>query len=110
MSIPEYMELDDAIYAVKNKMVCGMNEYWLDALSRWLPELKQLQEAHARLEKEADWLAMKLADEDTCPYLNNYAPEWCTCLDTPEDGFECHEDPKECWLKAAREAVEVSHE
>lgn len=62
MPIPEYMSLDEAIYAVQNKMVCGMNDYWLDYLSRWLPELRQLRETNARLEKEADWLAQSAAN------------------------------------------------
>lgn len=62
MPIPEYMSLDEAIYAVQNKMVCGMNDYWLDYLSCWLPELKQLREKNARLEKEADYLALCAAN------------------------------------------------
>lgn len=76
-----------------------------------IDEILRLRAEVERLEKEVDWMAKEFADEDTCPYLMHcYAPDWCTCLDTPEDGFECHEDSKECWLKAAHEAVEVSHE
>ena len=66
----------------------------------------------ARLTKERDWLAKALA-EDGCPYLalwsdfgSEMRPDWCICIDTADDGFDCNGDPKECWKKeAARKAV-----
>ncbi len=94
MPIPEYMSLDEAIYAVQNKMVCGMNDYWLDYLSRWLPELRQLRETNARLEKEADWLAERAGATDC---LMDDTVENCT-----KKGFPC----VACFREAARKAVE----
>lgn len=72
-----------------------------------------LSEAHARaerLEKEAQWLAKHCEGEEQCPYLalqwgETHAPKWCNALDTIEDGFECFEDPVDCWRKVAREAA-----
>lgn len=65
----------------------------------------------ARLTKERDWLAKALAD-DGCPYMALWSyfgsdrPDWCICIDTADDGFDCNGDPKECWKKeAARKAV-----
>ncbi len=96
MSIPEYMDLDDAIRTVKNKMVCGMNEYWLDALPRWLPELKQLKEAYARLEKEVDWLALVLANAGCGIPTSDY-------IDMSVNGMS--PPAPEHWREAARKAV-----
>ena len=85
------------------------NERNLDGMkSRW-----QTAEANvARLTKERDWLAKALA-EDGCPYLalwsdfgSEMRPDWCICIDTADDGFDCNGDPNECWKKeAARKAV-----
>ena len=85
------------------------NERNLDGMkSRW-----QTAEAeNERLTKERDWLAKALA-EDGCPYLalwsdfgSEMRPDWCICIDTADDGFDCNGDPKECWKKeAARKAV-----
>ena len=54
----------------------------------------------------AEWLAERCADElyDSCPYLELYQdtgcrPDYCVCTDTAEDGFDCTELPKKCWLK-----------
>ena len=87
------------------------NERNLDGMkSRW-----QTAEAeNERLTKERDWLAKALA-EDGCPYLalwsdfgSEMRPDWCICIDTADDGFDCNGDPKECWKKeAARKAVAV---
>jgi len=53
-----------------------------------------------------EWLAERCADElcDSCPYLELYQdtgcrPDYCVCSDTAEDGFDCTELPKKCWLK-----------
>lgn len=67
------------------------------------------------LEKEVDWLAEHCEGKDQCPYMafqwgdppDNKRPDWCVCTDTQEDGFDCDEDPVECWRKAARKAVEA---
>ena len=73
---------------------------------------KQAEAQVARLTAERDWLAKALA-EDACPYLalwsdfgSEMRPDWCICIDTADDGFDCNGDPKECWKKeAARKAV-----
>ena len=90
------------------------NERNLDGMkSRW-----QTAEAeNARLTKERDWLAKALA-EDGCPYLalwsdfgSEMRPDWCICIDTADDGFDCNGNPKECWKKeAARRAVAAGEE
>ena len=74
--------------------------------------LKSAEANVTRLTKERDWLAKALA-EDGCPYLalwsdfgSEMRPDWCICIDTADDGFDCNGDPKECWKKeAARRAV-----
>ncbi|WP_304736538.1 hypothetical protein [uncultured Desulfovibrio sp.] len=66
-----------------------------------------------RLDREADWLANQLGQDDNCPYIASGGdgfPDWCICIDSYEDGFYCDESMKECWRKAARKAVESSHE
>ena len=62
---------------------------------------------NTRLTKMVDWLAKALA-EDGCPYLalwsdfgSEMRPDWCICIDTADDGFDCNGDPKECWKKEA---------
>lgn len=69
-----------------------------------------LVERIEKQEKEADWLAKNCQGVDNCPYLalgwENDRPDWCQCTDTVEDGFDCYEDPIDCWREAAREAVE----
>ena len=80
---------------------------------RLLNTVEQAESNVARLTKERDWLAKALA-EDGCPYLalwsdfgSEMRPDWCICIDTADDGFDCNGDPKECWKKeAARKAVE----
>lgn len=81
-----------------------------DVVMADINEILRLRAEVERLEREADWLANELEDMDHCPYLANWEPDWCTCLDTPEDGFECNEDFKECWRKAAREALEGNND
>ena len=84
------------------------------------PAVNAAQKAEAnvaRLTKERDWLAKALA-EDGCPYLalwsdfgSEMRPDWCICIDTEDDGFDCNGDPKECWKKeAARRAVAAGEE
>ena len=74
----------------------------------------ELSKDNARLNKMVDWFAEQCADGvNECPYISYYqdliipeCPAWCICTDTAEDGFDCSEDAKECWLKeAARKAV-----
>ena len=65
------------------------------------------------LQKMVEWLARECADgTNDCPYLTWYRdwipptrPEWCSCTDTKEGGFDCTKDAKECWLKAARDSI-----
>lgn len=70
---------------------------------------------NVRLTKMVDWLAEQCADgANECPYLSYCQdlivpehPAYCTCTDSAEGGFDCSENPKECWLKeAAHRAVE----
>lgn len=78
---------------------------------------KQAEVEVARLTKERDWLAKALA-EDGCPYLalwsdfgSEMRPDWCICIDTADDGFDCNGDPNECWKKeAARKSVAAGEE
>lgn len=78
-----------------------------------LLELISLAEKSFQLDREADWLANQLGQDDNCPYIASGGdgfPDWCICIDSYEDGFYCDESMKECWRKAARKAVESSHE
>lgn len=74
-------------------------------------EFKKLK----RLEDEADWLAEYGAGKEQCPFFEfQYGdaepiPDWCEGSETAEDGFDCPNDPVECWRKVAREAVETSN-
>jgi hypothetical protein len=75
----------------------------------------------AQAERERDVLAKTLADgANDCPYLtfwqdNDHIPahDWCECIDTDENGFDCTNyevDAKTCWLAWAREEVRKSGE
>lgn len=78
-----------------------------------IDEILRLRAQVERLEREADWLANQLGQDDNCPYIASGGdgfPDWCICIDSYEDGFYCDESMKECWRKAARKAVESSHE
>lgn len=67
------------------------------------------------LEKEAEWLAEYGAGKEQCPFFEfQYGdaepiPNWCEGSETAEDGFDCPNDPVECWRKVARKAVEAFH-
>lgn len=81
-----------------------------DAAQELKCHLEKCRKDNDRLEKEAQWLAKHCEGEEQCPYLSlqwgeTHAPKWCNALDTIEDGFECFEDPVDCWRKVAREAV-----
>ena len=69
--------------------------------------MHEVLQQNERLTKMVDWLAKALA-EDGCPYLalwsdfgSEMRPDWCICIDTADDGFDCNGDPKECWKKEA---------
>ena len=70
------------------------------------------------VEKERDALITALgAGVSDCPYLTFWAdgaaleiPDWCTCSDTDEYGFECNVDAKDCWLKYAQQQAEKQGE
>lgn len=72
-------------------------------------EIRRLRKENLLLIKQLRWLAKWGQGEQNCPYLalgwRDGRSEWCYCNDSPESGFECDEDPVECWLKAACEAV-----
>ena len=76
---------------------------------------EQAEAENARLMKMVDWLAKALA-EDGCPYLalwsdfgSEMRPDWCICIDTADDGFDCNGDPKECWKKEAASRAVACH-
>lgn len=75
-----------------------------------IEEIRRLRKENALLIKQVSWLAKNCQGEQNCPYLalgwGDGRSGWCCGLDTAEDGFECDEDPVECWLKASSEAVE----
>ena len=72
-------------------------------------EILWLRAALARLEKEADWLAEKLARRDCPSQCERYelvAGLPCVCADKPCEGG----DTASCWRKVAHKAVEKSEE
>ena len=97
--------------------VGGNNGQDLDYISAMSPdvakamvqEISRLRKDLVLVTKQLNWLAKYCEGEQNCPYLalgwENGRSEWCYCNDSPEDGFECDEDPVECWLKAACEAT-----
>lgn len=105
------------VYEYSQELGDDVGEVTLDAVRDLLAD-KQTAEANvARLTKMVDWLAKALA-EDGCPYLalwsdfgSEMRPDWCICIDTADDGFDCNGDAKECWKKeAARRAVAAGEE
>lgn len=81
--------------------------------------IHEVLQQNERLTKMVDWLAEQCADgANECPYLSYCQdlivpehPAYCTCTDSAEGGFDCSENPKECWLKeAAHRAVAAGEE
>ncbi len=68
-----------------------------------------------QLEAEADWLVEYGAGKEQCPFFEflygdaEPIPDWCEGSETVEDGFDCPNDPVECWRKVACKAVEASN-
>ena len=79
-----------------------------------LAEVKALKVEIVQAEAERDALITALgAGVSDCPYLTFWddgadleIPDWCTCSDTDEYGFECNVDAKDCWLKYAQQQAE----
>lgn len=77
-------------------------------------EMEQLKKQLTQAEAERNVLITALgAGVSDCPYLTFWddgadleIPDWCTCSDTDEYGFECNVDAKDCWLKYAQQHAE----
>ena len=109
---PEGTEIGDSVWSFLKKFPVGdlenaSNEKLREVIALQMEYLEIFSGKNVQLTRKVDWLAEQCADgANECPYLSYYQdlvipdrPEYCTCSDTEEGGFDCSENPKECWLK-----------
>lgn len=112
-------ELKNAVHDAFNRAQCERKSTvrQLAADISWLhSQAANHYKQRLQVERERDALLDALAGgPNDCPYLTFWAdcespvlPDWCICTDTEDGGFDCIENPGECWkMWAALKAEEA---